>query len=61
MSASDKPVKSTLLNLSEWSTMSDKERQKFARKILKSLGAEWKATQPASPHEIEDDLLYPNT
>jgi len=37
--------------------MSDKEKQKVARKLLKALGNEWKNSQPQSPHEIEDDLL----
>jgi hypothetical protein len=50
-------VRSTFLDAEKFLAMSDKEKQKVARKLLKALGNEWKNSQPQSPHEIEDDLL----
>jgi len=49
------PAQSTLVDAQKFLAMSDDERKKFARSILKQLGKEWSESLPKSPHEIADD------
>ena len=48
------PAQSTVIDAQKFLAMSDDERKKFARSILKQLGKEWSESLPKSPHETAD-------